>query len=289
MEHPDLSPDGDNATATCDKISSAAMSRRGAMRRIGALGIAAIAPACTESVSPVEPAEAQVPHPAGSPAASIATSADAPLDTLLLKTPAWDGSFVTPIQYTDNTNTGWMPHPAGIGAFSFVQSGTEVFRFTETPAEVMITAPNTSNRFSFNSSQGFCFYARSGNFELEAPEGRELSLVGYRLASYSGKSIVVTTSASEPAVPLIVRGEGSVKLWMGQNNRYETVCAFDNAGNLEIGGDKVVGKRGAAVPEVSNRDAGAQYDAGAQALINELKSQVNMLLRRLRDHGLIEA
>lgn len=256
------------------------------MLRMSALGIAAIAPACTESVSPVEPPKAGMPNP-GAGAVMSVQDGEA-LDSLLLKTPDWDGSFVPPIQYTENLNTGWMPHPAGIGAFSFIQSGKEVFRFTETAAEVMITAPNTANRFSFSSSQGFCFYSRSGNIELEAPDDNEVSLVGYRLASYSGKSIVITTSAAEPAVPLIVRGEGNVNLWEGQNNQHDTLCAFDNAGNLEIGGDKVVGKQGAAVASVSNPDAGARYDADAQALINELKSQINTLLSRLREHGLID-
>lgn len=55
---------------------------------------------------------------------------------------------------------------------------------------------------------------------------------------------------------------------------------------LSIGGNQVVGPRGAAVADVTGT-AGAAYTATEQGMINSLKTQLNLALARLRAHGLI--
>ncbi len=71
-------------------------------------------------------------------------------------------------------------------------------------------------------------------------------------------------------------------LWLDAN----LVDIRNAAGTLKINGTQVVTVRQTAVADVTGT-AGATYTATEQALVNSLKTQLNLLLARMRTHGLI--
>lgn len=69
------------------------------------------------------------------------------------------------------------------------------------------------------------------------------------------------------------------------------VHIFANSGRLwvvsTLGSVPLEGRTGSAVASVATSDADATYSGNEQALINELKAQVNALLASLRNAGII--
>lgn len=65
-------------------------------------------------------------------------------------------------------------------------------------------------------------------------------------------------------------------------NKFSVITASTS---FNVGANKVVGARGAAVAAVATADAGVAYDATAQTLLNEVKAQLNTFMSRFRVTG----
>lgn len=65
-------------------------------------------------------------------------------------------------------------------------------------------------------------------------------------------------------------------------NKFSVITASTS---FNVGANKVLGARGAAVAAVATADAGVAYDATAQTLINEIKAQLNTFMSRFRVSG----
>lgn len=84
----------------------------------------------------------------------------------------------------------------------------------------------------------------------------------------------------------IIDGQGSVLLTVDSDGSIIIAASA----KLKVGTDAVVGARGAAVADVATANADAAYGQPEADLINELKTQLNLLLARVRSgtgHGLI--
>lgn len=142
---------------------------------------------------------------------SLSPRGDLKVNRLIARTPPWTGAFVPPVAFDSDTTMGWMPHPAGIGALSYVHKGREGFRVSHDGAVSQIIGLG-SNRMMFLATAGMVFASLSGHFELEGPGTKELQVIGYQVGSGIGKTVVFATDPAIPAVPLAIRGSGNVNI-----------------------------------------------------------------------------
>lgn len=161
----------------------------------------------------------QVKDQAGATVVSLSARGDLKVNRLIARTGPWTGAFVPPVAFDSDPTMGWMPHPAGISAFSFVHKGREGFRLSHDGAVSQIIGLG-SNRMMFLAAAGMVFASLSGHFELEGPGDKELQIIGYQVATPFGKTVVFTTDTLSPAVPLAVRGSGSVNMqeWRSEDD-----------------------------------------------------------------------
>ena len=66
------------------------------------------------------------------------------------------------------------------------------------------------------------------------------------------------------------------------------VVASGRDGGVYVNDVKVVGEQGAVVASVVEADADSTFGAPEAALVNEIKVVLNLVVARLRAHGLIE-
>lgn len=191
----------------------------------------------------------QVKDQAGATVVSLSARGDLKVNRLIARTGPWTGAFVPPVAFDSDPTMGWMPHPAGIGAFSFVHKGREGFRLSHDGAVSQIIGLG-SNRMMFLASAGMVFASLSGHFELEGPGDKELQVIGYQVATPFGKTVVFTTDSLSPAVPLAVRGSGSVNMQEWRSEDDMVGMAIDKNRRLKFfpaaesptatGGDKIL-------------------------------------------------
>lgn len=159
------------------------------------------------------------------------------------------------------------------------QSGTEAALTTDTRANKATTTGSLANDLYLESDTNWLW-----------------RWTGTAWAFVTG--LYVATDATRTALTIAAADNGALFyatdtgiLWKVEAgvwvNKFSVITATTS---FNVGANKVVGARGAAVTSVATADAGAVYDAAAQTLLNEVKAQLNTLLTRLRatgGHGLI--
>lgn len=66
-----------------------------------------------------------------------------------------------------------------------------------------------------------------------------------------------------------------------------TVIIADTAAGVKVGANKVLGARGAAIADEATADADATFGQPEADLVNSMKAKLNLVLARMRAHGLI--
>ena len=121
----------------------------------------------------------------------------------------------------------------------YQESGTLKPGMTE-PSVVVIRGKGT-NRLSIESNSAMVHIAKNGLYEWERGGEGDIYFIGYRAGSYLGRTITFCTQSKAPAVPLAVKGQGTVNLqeWRSRDNKALTYIQYDGSLVLNKGGIKI--------------------------------------------------
>lgn len=170
---------------------------------------------------------------AGSTLAGLSAMGDLTVKSVVAKSPVWDGTFKPPFTFESDKTLGWMPHPAPIRAFSWVQGGKEAIRLSHDGAVTQMQTFAT-NRFMLISNSAIVFYSATGHIEWEAPANLEMTITSYQVGSPIGKTVVFVTDPQYPATPLAVQGSGNVNIQDWRDGTGQVQLSVDSRGRLKF-------------------------------------------------------
>lgn len=120
-----------------------------------------------------------------------------------------------------------------------------------------------TNRITIQSRAAVIHIARANMYEFVGNRNSDLSFVGYKLGTSTGKTIVFATSTHFPTLPLAVKGSGGVNIQEWRNDINQMLTAIDSAGNL------VMNNKGIKINEaVSDASSGSVVLTNGSVTVN---------------------